>query len=137
MRIAPASDLHLEFPNADRRKALSFPKDVDVILLGGDIASGRGVVDEVLELSNRYPRAHIVWVAGNHEFYGLNIDIQTARFREACAAHERVHFLENDSVEIDYIRFVGCTLWTDFSILGAPEESISMAGRAINDFVLI
>jgi|TARA_R100000900_G_scaffold46033_2_gene36920 Icc-related predicted phosphoesterase len=136
MKIVAASDLHLEFSNADWSQALAFPEDTDVIVLAGDIGVGSLTIEVVLSLSAKYPSSHIVWVAGNHEFYNQNIDSKIEKYRAACAENPRIHFLENDSVEINSVKFIGCTLWSDFSILGDSESAI-YASRSVNDFVLI
>jgi Icc-related predicted phosphoesterase len=137
MLIVPASDLHLEFPNADPKVALNFPSSADVIVLAGDIARGENTARIALSLADRFPTAHVVWVAGNHEFYDGNIDILTDRYRALCAGHKRVHFLENNHTDIGNVRFIGCTLWTDFSILGNQDASKSIAQDGISDFVWI
>ena len=137
MRVVPASDLHIEFPLTNLGRAIAFPEDTDVIVLAGDIEVGMYASGETLDISNRFPSAHVVWVAGNHEFYEHNIDNQINQYREACEGADRVHFLENDSVEIGSIRFIGCTLWTDFSLLGDPEQAMTVAERSISDFSLI
>ncbi len=136
--IAFGSDLHLRRAGIQRSsKALGFPESADVIVLAGDIADGMHTAMIAFELADRHPTAHIIWVAGNHEFYNTVIDDQLQRFREACNDHDRVHFLENDSVEILGVTFLGCTLWTDFSILGEPELAMDAAGRCISDFSFI
>ncbi|MGD8174490.1 metallophosphoesterase [Marinimicrobium sp. ARAG 43.8] len=137
MRLAIASDLHLEFSTADRSRALSFPADLDVIVLAGDIATGKHSLDIIFDLSLRHPTSHIVWIAGNHEYYQHNIDQQIDEYRSACDGNDRVHFLENDSVVIDSVRFIGSTLWTDFSVLGNSDRPMAVADRGINDFRLI
>ncbi|WP_341939655.1 metallophosphoesterase [Marinimicrobium sp. C2-29] len=137
MKLAVASDIHLEFSSTDRSSALSFPTDVDVIVLAGDIGVGKQSLDIVFDLSLKFPSTSIVWIAGNHEYYQRNIDQQTDEYRSAFESHERIHFLENESIVIDSVKFVGCTLWTDFSILGESERSMFVADRGINDFRLI
>lgn len=136
MKICLASDLHLEFPNADRRM-LDFPEDADVIVLAGDIHVGDGAAKEAIALVNRYPRANVVWVAGNHEFYRRNIDDQLEAYRAISTNHPRIHFLENESVHIQGVTFLGCVLWSDFSVLGEPERYAAFADGKINDFYLI
>ena len=51
----------------------------------------------------------------------------------------RLHYLENSSVIIDGVRFLGATLWTDFQLLGEKliEEAMFAAERSLNDFRLI
>ncbi len=48
-------------------------------------------------------------------------------------------FLENDEVVIDGVRFLGCTLWTDFCLYGEEklEECMDIARELLNDFSLI
>lgn len=137
MKISLASDLHLEFPRADRTRALKFPEQTDLIILAGDIGSGMGTPAEALDLAEEYPLAHVIWVAGNHEFYQRNLCEQLDMYRRSCEGNERVHFLENDFVDIGKIRFIGCTLWTDFAILGDAEQGMYVARRGITDFSLI
>jgi Icc-related predicted phosphoesterase len=133
-RIFAASDLHQEF---HRKSGVTLPEDADVIVLAGDIDVGNRTADIAVELSERYPAADIVWVAGNHEFYYGKINEQIERYREVCAGHHRVHYLENDSVDLNGIRFLGCTLWTDFSLFGEADKSMEIAGRSISDFAVI
>lgn len=133
--IAYASDLHLPPYKTDRSmRALNFPAEVDLIVLAGDIAVGMQAITEAIELAEQYPTTHLIFVAGNHEFYHQNIDKQIEMYRNACANHDRVHFLENDSVQLLGITFVGATLWSDFSILGEPELAMEKAQRFISDF---
>lgn len=137
MRFAIASDLHLEFSN----KVTWSPEvsTCDAIILAGDIAAGDTVIDAVDELSERFPTTDILWVAGNHEFYHANIDDQIASFRAAAVVRPKVHFLENDSVEIGDCHFIGCTLWTGFDAVDPEraEEAMMRAQDSISDFRLI
>jgi hypothetical protein len=50
-----------------------------------------------------------------------------------------IHFLENDSVTIDGIRFLGATLWTDFEFFRKTTRSkmMRLAENGMNDFRLI
>jgi predicted phosphohydrolase len=139
MKIAYASDLHIEFYRGYPRELLRFPAESDVIVLAGDIDVGPRVVESVQRIADDHPAAVILWVAGNHEFYRTNIDDQIAAFREAFADDPRIHFLENDRVDIGGVSFLGCTLWTDFTVLGADEQrrAFDIARRSLTDFVLI
>lgn len=133
--IAFASDLHLAPFRTDRRiRALNLLPEVDFIVLAGDIAVGMQAVNEAFELADRYPTTHVIFVAGNHEFYDHNIDKQIEKYRKACADHDRVHYIEDESVELLGLTFIGATLWSDFSILGEPELSMDQASRMISDF---
>lgn len=136
--IAFSSDLHLAPFNTSRRDhALNFPQDADVIILAGDIAVGEQASVEAFKLAETYPNSHIVRITGNHEFYYSGIEQKIEQYRKACADHDRVHFLENACVELFGVRFIGCTLWTDFTILGEPELAMQEAEAAIADFRFI
>jgi hypothetical protein len=50
----------------------------------------------------------------------------TEKLREACAG-TNVRFLENGAAEIGGVRFLGCTLWTDFELFGAERRPAAMA----------
>ncbi len=110
MRIAIYSDLHLEFgspfvPPADLA--------ADVIVLAGDISSpGRKVPAWARETFGDRP---IVYVSGNHELYGQVMHKVEREIRAEAATHD-VHYLQADSVVIDGVRFLGCTLWTDMHL---------------------
>src|SRR5690606_10860297 len=44
------------------------------------------------------------------------------------------HVLENETVMIGGVRFLGATLWTDFRLHGAPEPAMVHARRRMNDY---
>lgn len=50
-----------------------------------------------------------------------------------------MHVLENDELLLGSVRFLSCTLWSDFTAGGAEELERSMAfcGRLLNDYELI
>jgi predicted phosphodiesterase len=134
MKLWIMSDLHQEFSELAWRPK-STP-DHDVLILPGDI-------DVTCEKSIDYAKSitdkPIIMVAGNHEFYGQNLDRQLAIARQKAGKFESVFYLENEAVVIDGTRFIGATLWMDFELLG---ESFSWqcqqeAIRYMNDFRMI
>lgn len=64
-------------------------------------------------------------VLGNHEFYGGHFDVSLSAARREAQIHG-VHLLEDESVVIGGVRFLGCTLWTSFDYFGADARSIAM-----------
>jgi Icc-related predicted phosphoesterase len=50
-----------------------------------------------------------------------------------------IHILNNDTLELEGIRFLGCTLWTDFNLHGEGEAWFARrrAKRLIEDFASI
>ena len=130
MRLYVLSDLHLE-------QAPFTPEsvDADVIVLAGDVWNGTRGVEWAREWAEGRP---VLYVAGNHEFYGHGLPELIEELR-AAAAGSPIHVLENDEVVIDGVRFLGCTLWSDFDFDGADrrEASMAVAARAVNDYKYI
>ena len=139
MKIHILSDLHVEFAPYHLEVL-----DADVIVLAGDIDVGMESVYWAKELINQ-TKAHIIFVAGNHEFYRENITKLRVEMNSFCQqAHlegqqQRLHYLENSSVNIDGVRFLGATLWTDFLLFGEPlrKECMLHGEQSLNDFRLI
>ncbi len=130
MKLLIYGDLHTEF------EPFEVPDvDVDVIVLAGDIGVKLGGLEFAAQLTALAP---VVYVAGNHEYYRAAIPKLTDKLR-AAARDRGVHFLEKDSIEIGGVRFLGCTLWTDFMLFGSEhrQECMMQAGAAMTDFALI
>jgi hypothetical protein len=80
-------------------------------------------------------------IPGNHEFYDGEYHDTLARMRASAARHE-IHLLENDALVIGDVRFLGCTLWTDFRLFenaGRPlqltaEQAVEASRRMVPDF---
>lgn len=127
------SDLHLEFgTNFQPPEAADL---ADIIVLPGDIWKK----DNGIQWARAtWPDKPIVYVAGNHEFYGSQRGHVMSLLRIA-ADETGVHFLENDEVVIQGVRFLGCTLWTDFLLFGESIKPRSMAHctEFISDFRVI
>lgn len=113
MKILVLSDLHLEFAS------LTPPASkVDVVILAGDIWKK----DQGIHWARAtWPATPIIYVAGNHEFYRTERNSCLSALR-ASARETNVHFLENDEIVIDGVRFLGCTLWTDFELFGTTHS---------------
>ena len=127
VRIHVLSDLHLE-----RHPSIPDVVDADVIVLAGDIARGTSGVEWARTWGDGHP---VLYVAGNHEFYGHSIPGLFNDLRHAAAGSE-VTVLENDEVIIGGVRFLGCTLWSDFDFDGPDrrEASMLLCERLVNDF---
>lgn len=122
------SDLHLEFGK------LKLPKvDADVTVLAGDIGVGLQGIEWAL---NTIPKhRQVIYVMGNHEFYGQRVMMELWKAARKKVEGTHVHLLENESIEIDGVRFLGCTLWTDFCLFGAGEREAAMkAALDLNDY---
>lgn len=136
MSIAYASDLHFEFHRHNPHWMPDLPENPDVLILAGDIDVGDEVIDSVQRISESLPNTQIIFIAGNHEFYAHHHQVQVERYREAFTNNTKVHFLEQGTIEIYGMTFLGCTLWTGFDVLPehSIEKSMAVAHRAIGDF---
>jgi predicted phosphodiesterase len=135
MRIQIASDLHLEhiawrFPEYRGVE----PCDADVLVLAGDIAKGSRALDLFGSWS-----CPVVYVPGNHEFYDSSLsDVQSELLRRA-GEFSNVTVLAPGVCELFGVRFVGCTLWTDYDLFGAGLRELAMlaCGASLPDHVVI
>lgn len=126
MKIQIYSDLHLSF--ATYEPAVT---DADVVILAGDIdIKSRGVV-----WANDKFQCPVIYVCGNHEYYGGHIDHTLRKMKEAAAPY--VHVLENETLILDQTRFLVTTAWTDYSSTGDVVVSKRAAWECMNDFAVI
>src|SRR5438552_6183610 len=128
MRLHILSDLHLEFGTTKIPDT-----DADAVVLAGDIHLGR----EGRKWARRhFPDQPVVYVLGNHEFYRHSIpDLTETLKRETAGSH--IHLLENETVELNGFTFLGCTLWTDFSLAGDPGPAMRVAEDIMSDYSII
>ncbi|MBI5907771.1 MAG: metallophosphoesterase, partial [Burkholderiales bacterium] len=137
VNIQLLSDLHLESnPHFVARPT----PGADLLVLAGDIGSYQlgslltGVLDDgdfgltrfsplpVSQGGAGWPTP-VFFLPGNHEYDGLDFDETHARLRQTCQRLGMV-WLESESVLLQGVRFVGCTLWTDFDAL-TDEQALA------------
>ncbi len=126
MKLNILSDLHLGFASMEHPH-----NDADVVVLAGDIA--RPAV--AAEWARAFDKP-VLYVPGNHEFYGGSVDGTLAQLRSLCAA-SCVDVLDNSEVYLGGVRFLGTTLWTDFRLFNSPginAASREEAVRCMRDF---
>ncbi len=141
VNIQLLSDLHLESnPHFEARPLL----DADVLVLAGDIGSYQpgseltrlGIEDFGLARFSPRPVSEggagwptpVLFIPGNHEYDGLEFNDVTAHLRAACERWGLI-WLEQESVILQGVRFLGCTLWTDFDALNGDALGASLSGR--------
>ena len=128
MKLHVLSDLHTEFADFSPPET-----DADVVILAGDIGVGLGGIEWA---ARQFPKAPVIYVPGNHEFYGHDIGL-TDELKAAAPAN--IHVLNNDKLVLHGIRFVGSTLWTDFNLHGDGEAWFARqcAKQLMRDFASI
>lgn len=129
MRIALLSDIHLSV------NALPFPDvDADIVVLAGDISRPAAAI----EWAKSCPLP-IVYVAGNHEFYGSDL-ISTYEQLNRLSQGTRIHVLERSEYVHDGVRFLGCTLWSDYRLFDSAEDrarGVDLATKLMRDYTHI
>ena len=158
MKIKLVSDLHLEFSDIN----VTNNDKCDVLILGGDIMIAEDLHDHpnfdfnpyshgaFADLGRKQQRVarfrdflkrcafqfpHVVYVAGNHEFYNGKFHKGIQYLRDECAKFPNIYFLERDMKIIDDVVFVGGTLWTDMN-KGDPL-TLHAVRDMMNDFRII
>lgn len=133
MRIAIYSDLHLEFEPFSISKT-----NADVIILAGDISTAKFTSSTgwARQESDRLGGIPIIQIAGNHEFYHGEYSTVLEALKKG-AQDSNVHFLENESVVINGVRFVGCTFWSNFMYFNRPEITKNEVHKFLNDYRMI
>lgn len=157
MKIAIASDLHLEFADLN----LQNTENADVLVLAGDILIAEDLHDHpvlynpytpgimktlgsrqlkaqqyrdfIARVAQQFP--HVVVIAGNHEFYNGKWKKSIDTLRAEYGVHPNVHYLERDIFTHNDVTFVGGTLWTDMN-RGDPLTLHAVADM-MNDFRII
>lgn len=136
MKLWIFSDLHLEFGEG----FMPTVPDADVCVVAGDILT-RGPENSIAWLAdNVVPHMPVVFIAGNHEFYGgpLGFDLALERGHRHAREVLGMHFLEDGDCYLGDVRFVGCTLWTDFEIDGSDARDVAWSmhnvGGLLSDF---
>ena len=147
MKIALASDLHLEFGTI----SLTNDENADVLVLSGDILVANSLGDRDLynimgeatqsnrfhtfmqECSARFP--HVVYVAGNHEHYDGDYAKTIPKLKEKFSYLKNVHILDKEYVTLGDVTFIGGTLWTDMN----KEDALTLfhIKRSMNDFRIV
>jgi predicted phosphodiesterase len=124
-------DLHLELTRGWDLPAARARPDYDMLIIAGDLITRmeRGVKWLLERVTDR----PVLYVGGNHEAYGTDINRTLEKARQA-AAGTNVHVLENNSITIDGVTFLGAVGWTDFNLLGNQERAMRTAGDVMNDY---
>lgn len=114
------SDLHFEWNNS-----FFIPKvdGVKFLILAGDIGSFKSHLPFIEDAATKYT---VIYILGNHECYGYSIK-EVREFWKSVKI-DNFYFLDNESVVIDDIKFIGSTLWVNFDnenphcMMNAPVE---------------
>ena len=149
MKIAIASDLHLEFGDLE----IANDNNADVLILSGDICVAADLDmrdrrqtelgfaryrserfhDFFERCAENFP--HVIYVMGNHEYYHSDFATALHDMRRKLAHLSNLYVLERDVKVIDDVTFIGGTLWTDMN----NHDSLTLyhMRTMMNDFRVI
>jgi predicted phosphodiesterase len=147
MKIAVASDVHLEFGDLE----IVNNQNAQVLILSGDILVARDITqqdpygimgpdyrsnryhDFMQRCSAQFP--HVIYIMGNHEHYNGDFATTEKHLKDVLGYLKNVHVLEKETVVIDDVTFIGGTLWTDMN----SEDSLTLyhMSSMMNDFRII
>jgi len=125
MKVQVFSDLHVDVSPI---KPISVAAGIDAVVVAGDTCEGALLAFTHLRRIVPMP-IPILMVLGNHEYYQRFFADELALAR-ARARSFNVHLLEDDTVILNGVRFVGATLWTDYRIFGDARTRAAMAACA-------
>lgn len=142
MKIAVASDVHLEFGPI----VFENSGGADVLILSGDICVAKDLLehdspmpteksqklhDFFYNCCNKFP--HVVYIVGNHEHYHYDFAHTVKDLKKNLKYLPNLQILDKESWTLfDEVTFIGGTLWTDMN----KEDPLTLwhIGRAMNDF---
>ncbi len=101
-----------------------------VLVLAGDLAEYQNLRSNNFKTlrAAKDLYEHVIYVPGNHEYYGGNYQNVNSFLEEECAKID-VKFLRGDVFELGDVVFVGCTLFTNFN----DENELTM--KAIKQYM--
>ena len=123
MRLLILSDLHHELWRNNAPRIDPSVSQPDVVVLAGDINTGVNAIDWAARTFSGIP---VLYVYGNHEAYGRNLENTQEDIAAAAKLAENIHFLNCDEYRIGDIRFLGATLWTDFRLFDDGDRQAAM-----------
>lgn len=144
LKVAVFSDLHTEFTKFKCKYLdwVAFGNEIDAIVLAGDISSGMGARNWLYQINRKRVKkglsiVPILMIFGNHEGYSKTWTLEWSRHKWKKLSDEGkipgLIFLDNSSVVIKDVLFLGTTLWTDLKEAVETNRLNSIEGK-MNDF---
>lgn len=146
MKIAIASDIHLEFGTI----SLENTENAEVLILSGDICVEKELLEKSAyeanyndkssrfhtffqECCERFPT--VVYIVGNHEHYHGDFAVTIPNLRSRLSYLSNLYILDKQVMKVGDVTFIGGTLWTDMN----KEDPITLHGikSYMNDYRII
>ena len=124
MKIEILSDIHISHSGFGLKPV----EDVDLLIVAGDISNGFN-----LNLFNKFKKRcsaykEVIYITGNHEYYECDYNWVNKNIK-FCFENSNIHFLNNEFVMINGIKFIGSTCWTHI-----PEHLRYKIQNVMNDY---
>lgn len=132
IKMRVLSDLHLDF---DYEAISKLDTDSEsVLIVAGDLCEVETSNDVFVrffdDVSPRFKA--IIYVLGNHEYYGSSLDDTLSIARHITSSYNNVFLLDRNSIIIEDTVFIGATLWSK-----VREEQRWTIQNGLNDYRLI
>ncbi|WP_411839700.1 metallophosphoesterase [Paracoccus sp. ME4] len=130
MKILAVSDLHYDqwLPGGHDPigPLVNDLSDLDALLILGDLSNDpeAGWPTAFGHLREVIDPAKIWLLPGNHDYYGFRLD-GDGRLRE-IAEKSGVNFVQKTTFELGGVRFLACTLWSDFRLRGNAQHVLDL-----------
>ena len=139
MKLSITSDVHLEFGSGTIKNT----DKADVLILSGDILVADAFYKKEVDFFRNCLEefVHVVYIMGNHEHYQGEFNETSSKIRAELSRHfpasfnKYLHFLDNETVEIDGVKFIGGTCWSSMND-GDPLTMLNIKDQ-MNDFRII
>lgn len=133
MRLRLLSDLHLEFHFDSGKEFIANQNDndYDLLILAGDITLAKKLAFVFGEFRRVCGSRPIIFIPGNHEYYDSSYRKVWNILNKCQEQDSKLFVLDNKTITLDGVRFLGTTLW--FSHSGDLEPW----DHAMNDFKVI
>lgn len=137
MKLQILSDLHIDSYVRQDHFIGNIPKtDADIVLVAGDTANSDHGMPWLQEQASRL-KVPIITIAGNHEYFREDIyhfDQKLATWSNFDTnTKQGLQFLQCQYIDIDDVRILGCTLWTDYKYQ-FNDDTMEATKRFMRDY---
>jgi len=123
MNVQYVSDLH----NESKYWVPPIARPDTVLVIAGDIHTRHQAGEYMKSVAPLY--SHVVACLGNHDFWGSDLYNAVRRVKESVIDFDNVHVLNRETITLNGVEFVGCTLWTD-----VPPNAQAVVTSTMRDF---
>lgn len=134
MRAWVFSDLHLH-PALSTLDGYPIPQ-ADVCICPGNISTAGMAAGVRLLGRSICPKMPVIFVPGTCDYKGRSMPEVMADARDEAERYPGLHLLQEQTLLLDGIMFVGATLWSDLGVFGDQREAIVHARRS-TDYIEI